>query len=104
ISMIESSYDPHEYSRTGASGLWQFMPAGGRIYGLEQNRWIDQRNDPVLATRAAMYYFKDLYHRFGDWDLALAAYNAGYGAVLKGIAKYNTNDFWQLLEYENALP
>lgn len=104
ISMIESSYDPHEYSRVGASGLWQFMPAGGRIYGLEQNRWIDERNDPVQSTRAAMSYFQDLHHRFGNWDLALAAYNAGYGAVLKGISKYNTNDFWQLLEYENALP
>ena len=104
IPMIESSYDPHEYSRVGASGLWQFMPAGGRIYGLRQDRWLDERNDPVLSTRAAAVYFADLYQRFGDWSLALAAYNAGYGAVLKGIAKYNTNDFWTLLDYENALP
>lgn len=104
VAMIESAYDPGNYSRVGASGLWQFMPGGGRIYGLRQSRWLDERNDFVKATRAATYYMRDLFDRFGDWDLALAAYNAGYGAVLKGMAKYNTNDFWQLLEYENALP
>jgi membrane-bound lytic murein transglycosylase D len=104
VAMIESSYDSRERSRVGASGLWQFMPGGGKIYGLEQDRWIDERNDPVKATRAATMYWQDLYERFGDWDLAMAAYNAGYGAVIKGIAKYNTNDFWRLLEYENALP
>lgn len=104
IAMIESSYDPEVYSRVGAAGLWQFMPAGGRIYGLEQNRWIDERNDFVRATRAAALYFADLYTRFGDWNLAMAAYNAGYGAVLQGMAKYNTNDFWRLLDYENGLP
>lgn len=104
ISMIESSYSPHEYSRVGASGLWQFMPAAGHIYGLTQNRWIDERNDPGLSTEAVAYYFKDLHDRFGDWDLAMAAFNAGYGAVIKSIAKYNTNSYWQLLEYENGLP
>ena len=104
IAMIESSYDPRERSRVGAGGLWQFMPAGGSIYGLRQDRWIDERNDPVRATEAVTAYFADLHQRFGDWDLAMAAYNAGYGAVLKGISGYNTNDFWQLLEYENALP
>ncbi|MCP4448099.1 MAG: transglycosylase SLT domain-containing protein [Myxococcales bacterium] len=104
ISMIESSYSPHEYSRVGASGLWQFMPASGRIYGLTQNRWLDERNDPGLSTEAVTFYFKDLYDRFGDWDLAMAAFNAGYGAVIKSIAKYNTNSYWQLLEYENGLP
>ena len=104
ISMIESSYSPHEYSRVGASGLWQFMPAAGHIYGLKQNRWLDERNDPGLSTEAVTYYFKDLHDRFGDWDLAMAAFNAGYGAVIKSIAKYNTNSYWQLLEYENGLP
>lgn len=104
VAMIESSYDPLERSRVGASGLWQFMPAGGLIYGLRQTAWVDERNDPVRATEAVMSYFADLYQRFGNWDLALAAFNAGYGAVLRGIAKYNTNDFWLLLDYENALP
>ncbi len=104
VCMIESSYDPTTYSRAGASGLWQFMPAGGRIYGLSIDRWVDERNDPVLATAAVMEYWTDLHQRFGDWHLAMAAFNAGYGAVLKGIARFNTNDFWALLEYENALP
>jgi membrane-bound lytic murein transglycosylase D len=104
VCMIESSYDTREKSRVGASGLWQFMPAGGKIYGLRQSSWIDERNDPVRATEAVVAYFQDLYQRFGDWDLAMAAFNAGYGAVLRGIAKYNTNDFWLLLDYENALP
>jgi membrane-bound lytic murein transglycosylase D len=104
VAMIESSYDPYTYSRAGASGLWQFMPAGGEIYGLEINRWIDERNDPLRSTEAVLDYWSDLYQRFGDWHLALAAYNAGYGAVLRSIARYNTNDFWQLLEYENGLP
>lgn len=104
VCMIESSYDPWEYSRAGASGLWQFMPAGGRIYGLTQDYWVDERNDPEKATEAAMLYWRDLYDRFGDWHLALAAYNAGYGAVLKAIAKYNSNDFWNLVELESALP
>jgi len=104
VAMIESSYDSTDRSRVGASGLWQFMPDGGRIYGLAIDRWIDERNDPVRATEAAVGYWTDLHQRFGNWDLAMAAYNAGYGAVLKGIARYNTNDFWALLAYENALP
>jgi len=104
ICMIESGYDSRDRSRVGAEGLWQFMPAAGLIYGLRQSRWVDERNDPVRATRAVTAYFADLYQRFGDWDLAMAAYNAGYGAVLRGIARYNTNDFWRLLDYESALP
>ncbi len=104
VCMIESSYDPHDVSWAGASGLWQFMPAGGRVYGLRIDFWVDERNDPVRSTDAVLLYWADLYQRFGSWDLAMAAYNAGYGAVLRSIAKYNTNDFWHLLEYENALP
>jgi len=104
VAMIESSYDVFEYSRSGASGLWQFMPGTGRIYGLEIDRWVDERNDPLRATKAAVLMWQDLFQRYGDWDLALAAYNAGYGNVTRSIAKYNTNDFWQLLEYEAGLP
>jgi membrane-bound lytic murein transglycosylase D len=104
VAMIESSYDPFTYSRAGASGLWQFMPDGGAIYGLRQDRWVDERNDPLRSTIAVLDYWEDLHQRFGDWHLALAAYNAGYGAVLRSIARFNTNDFWQLLDYENALP
>ena len=104
VAMIESSYNPREHSRAGASGLWQFMPAGGRIYGLTINRWIDERRDPERSTKAAMLYLADLKQRFGSWDLALTAYNAGYGAVLRAISKYNTNDLRVLLSHENALP
>ncbi|MCG8417816.1 MAG: LysM peptidoglycan-binding domain-containing protein [Proteobacteria bacterium] len=104
VAMIESSYDPREHSYAGASGLWQFMPAGGRIYGLVIDRWIDERNDPVRSTEAAMMYWADLYQRFGDWPLAMAAYNAGYGAVLRAVATFNSNDYWELCSYENALP
>lgn len=104
VCMIESSYDASTYSRAGASGLWQFMPAGGRIYGLAIDRWVDERNEPIASTEAVLDYWTDLHQRFGDWHLAMAAYNAGYGAVLKGIARFNTNDFWALLDYENALP
>jgi len=104
VAMIESSYDPYTYSRVGASGLWQFMPEGGEIYGLQQDRWVDERNDPIRSTEAVLDYFADLHQRFGDWPLALAAYNAGYGAVIRAIARYNTNDFWALLDLENALP
>lgn len=104
VAMIESSYDPRTTSYAGAAGLWQFMPAGGQIYGLTIDRWLDERRDPVRSTEAVIDYWKDLYQRFGDWHLALAAFNAGYGAVIRSIARYNTNDFWQLLEYENGLP
>lgn len=104
LAMIESSYNPKNISRTGASGLWQFMPASGKIYGLKQNQWLDDRNDPLLSTRAALQFLEDLYERFGNWELSLAAYNAGFGAVLRAVSRYNSNHFWRLLNYENALP
>ncbi len=104
VAMIESGYNPLDDSYAGASGLWQFMPEGGRIYGLAEDHWLDERNDPIRATEAQMDYFADLYQRFGDWHLALAAFNAGFGAVLTSVARYNTNDFWRLASYENALP
>jgi membrane-bound lytic murein transglycosylase D len=104
IAMIESGYDVIDYSYAGAAGLWQFMPEGGQIYGLRIDRWVDERNDPYRSTIAVLDYFADLYQRFGDWNLALAAYNAGYGAVLRSIARYNTNDFYALSAIENGLP
>jgi membrane-bound lytic murein transglycosylase D len=104
VSMIESSYDPNTQSYAGALGLWQWMPAAAEIYGLRRDRWVDERRDPYRATVAQLDYFRDLYQRFGDWHLALAAFNAGYGAVLRSIARYNTNDLYQICEYENGLP
>ena len=104
VAMIESGYDPGDSSSAGAIGLWQFMPEGGRIYGLRQDRWVDERRDPYRSTIAQMDYFHDLYQRFGDWDIAMAAFNMGYGAMLRSIARYNTNDFYKLCDYENGIP
>ncbi len=104
VAMIESGYDCHDRSSAGASGLWQMMPQGGKIYGLRIDHWVDERNDPEKATDAAMRYLGDLKARFGSWHLALAAFNAGYGAVLQSVAKYNTNDYWELSRQENGLP
>ena len=104
VAMIESSYDPDTLSRAGALGLWQWMPEGAKIYGLRRDHWVDERRDPYRSTIAQMDYFRDLQQRFGDWHIALAAFNVGYGAVLRSIARYNTNDYYQLCQYENALP
>lgn len=104
VVMVESGYEPLDRSPAGAAGLWQLMPDGARIYGLRQDFWMDERRDPVASTEAAIRYFGDLQARFGSWHLALAAYNAGYGAVLRAMAKYNTNDFWELGRHENGLP
>ncbi len=104
VAMIESGYDPADTSTAGALGLWQFMPEGGRIYGLREDHWVDERRDPYRSTIAQMDYFADLYQRFADWHIALAAFNMGYGAMLRSIARYNTNDFYQLCEYENGIP
>ncbi|HUS27046.1 MAG TPA: LysM peptidoglycan-binding domain-containing protein [Kofleriaceae bacterium] len=103
-AMIESSYDVDDMSSAGALGLWQFMKAAGSIYGLRQDRWVDERMDPLRSTVAQMDYYADLYQRFGNWEIALAAFNVGYGAMLRSIARYNTNDFYQLCAYENGLP
>jgi membrane-bound lytic murein transglycosylase D len=104
VAMIESGYDPNDSSSAGALGVWQFMPEGGRIYGLREDRWVDERRDPLRSTIAQMDYFADLHQRFSDWHIALAAFNMGYGAMLRSIARYNTNDYYRLCEYENAIP
>ena len=104
VSMIESGYEPHDRSNKGAVGLWQFLPEGARIYGLRVDYWVDERKDPVRSTEAAARYLGDLKARFGSWHLTLAAFNAGYGAVLRAMQKYNTNDYWELCRHEDGLP
>jgi len=84
--------------------VWQFMPSVARAYGLEVSHWVDSRRDPERAAESAARYLKDLYVRFGSWHLAFAAYNAGYGAILRSIARYNTNDYWELCRHESGLP
>jgi membrane-bound lytic murein transglycosylase D len=103
LSMIESGFDARVKSPAGAVGLWQFMPSTGAVYGLVQNKHVDQRKNPKLATTAAAHHLRDLYMRFGSWDLALAAYNMGYEQLLDRIDRYGTADFNELARQE-ALP
>ena len=86
LPMIESAYNPMAYSRSRASGIWQFIPSTGKHYGLQQNWWFDERRDVVAATESALDYLQKLYAEFGDWHLALAAYNWGEGSVRRARA------------------
>lgn len=104
VAMVESGFDPTIESPAGAVGMWQFVESTGRDYGLEVDRWVDERRSPEAATRAAVGFFRDLYGRLGSWPLSLAAYNMGYGALLRSIRKYNSNDFWLLSRVEAGLP
>lgn len=97
VAMIESGFDANAKSPVGAVGLWQFMPATGAVYGLRQNKFVDQRRNPRLATQAAVHHLRDLYMRFGQWDLALAAYNMGYEQLLERIDRVGTTDFNELV-------
>jgi len=87
LPMIESAFNPKAYSSAHASGLWQFIPSTGRSYGLKQNWWVDNRRDVTAATNAALDYLQKLHGMFGNWELALAAYNWGEGSVSRAIAK-----------------
>jgi membrane-bound lytic murein transglycosylase D len=104
LSLIESGHNPTIVSPVGAAGLWQFMPEAGRLYGLTVDRWVDERLDPERSTQAAIRYLGDLHRRFGNWELAMAAYNMGYGGLSRAIRKFNTNDFWELSRYEAGVP
>ncbi len=87
LPMIESAYNPRAYSSAHASGMWQFIPSTGKTYGLKQNWWQDERRDVLAATRAALDYLEKLYDMFGSWELALASYNWGEGAVGRAIQR-----------------
>ena len=87
LPMVESSFNPNAYSRAHASGLWQFIPATGKRFNLEQNWWRDERRDIIASTNAALDYLQSIYDMHGDWHLALASYNWGEGAVKRAITK-----------------
>jgi membrane-bound lytic murein transglycosylase D len=101
LSMIESGLNPRALSRVRAGGLWQFMPATGREFGLVQDGYIDERFEPVKATEAACVYLKQLYRIFGDWELALASYNTGPGNVKRAMRRSRGTTFWTIY---NVLP
>ena len=97
LPLIESGFRAHVVSPVGAAGLWQFMPATGRRYGLEQTVWYDDRRDILSATRAALDYLTDLHANFdGDWLLALAAYNCGPSRVRRAMQQHQSRDFWTI--------
>lgn len=100
LAIIESALDPKAKSRVGATGLWQFMYGTGKMMGLEVNNYIDERQDPLKATKAAVAYLKQLHGMFGDWNLALAAYNSGPGNVRKAIRRAGGNkNFWAIRSF-----
>ena len=98
LSIVESALDPRAISRSGAVGLWQFMPGTGRDLRLYQDDYLDERRDPVKANEAACKYLRDLYNIFGDWHLALAAYNSGPGTVKRAMRRSGGDSFWTIYE------
>jgi membrane-bound lytic murein transglycosylase D len=104
LSLIESGHNAAVSSPAGAAGLWQFMAGTARLYGLTVDRWVDERLDPARSTEAAIRYLSDLHRRFGNWELAMAAYNMGHGGLSRSLQQFNTNDFWELARYEAGIP
>jgi len=103
LAQAESGFHPLALSRAGARGMWQFMGSRAKAYGLERDFWVDERQDPERATRAAARHLKDLFNQFGDWYLAMAAYNSGPGTVQSAVKRTGYADFWQLYK-RNVLP
>jgi membrane-bound lytic murein transglycosylase D len=103
LAQAESGFHPLAVSRVGARGIWQFMASRARGYGLSHNPYVDDRQDPEKSTRAAARHLKDLYNQFGDWYLAMAAYNSGPGTVQAAVKRTGYADFWELYR-RNVLP
>ena len=105
LAIVESGYKTNALSRASAKGMWQFMPATGKEFGLDQDWFIDERSDPELSTRAAAKYLKSLNRMFdGDWNMAMASYNAGPGRLMRAVKASKINDYWNLTETSKYLP
>ncbi|MDR2550118.1 MAG: LysM peptidoglycan-binding domain-containing protein [Desulfobulbus sp.] len=100
LAMIESGYNPSAYSPAKACGLWQFIEGTGSRYGLKIDSWVDERRQPEKATKAAVQYLSNLYSQFGDWYLAVAAYNAGEKKIDTALKRNNATDFWEIAATE----
>src|ERR1700676_2391929 len=103
LAQAESGFHPLAVSRAGARGMWQFMGSRAKGYGLERSWWVDDRQDPEKSTRAAAHHLKDLCNQFGDWYLAMAAYNSGPGTVQSAVKRTGYADYWELYK-RNVLP
>lgn len=103
LAFIESGYNPKAYSRSGAAGCWQFMPFTGRRFNLSVDWWMDERRDPYKAVKAAAEYLEILHGMFGDWELAVAAYNAGEGKVSRALKASGANSFYELVQRNDSL-
>lgn len=99
LSIVESALNPIAISRSGAVGLWQFMPPTGKDYGLRINSTVDERRDPNKSTKAALKYLSKLYNRYGNWELALAAYNGGPGRVNRAVKRGRSKNFWRIQKH-----
>ena len=98
LSLVESGFSTNAVSRAKAVGPWQFIKPTAKTYGLRVDNWIDERRDPVKSTLAAAQYLRDLYHLFGSWPLAMAAYNAGERKVGRALVRARADDFWDLTD------
>jgi membrane-bound lytic murein transglycosylase D len=104
LVFVESGYSPTAVSSEGAMGLWQFMPGTAHVYGLAVDEDFDERRSVEKATDAATRYLSDLYERFGSWELAMAAYDMGYGRLTQRVQELSTNDYWTLSLVRGAIP
>jgi len=103
LAALESAFNPYALSKEGARGIWQFMIGTGMLYGLKKDRWVDEREDPVKSTQAAARHLKELYQTFGDWSLAMAAYDSGPLTVQAAVERTGYADYWTLRRL-HALP